>query len=192
LAVYVAAWLGGPVAAWRPWAAPLAGLAGLAFAGGTAVWLLRSGRARPAAPFLSLCAYSLGAALLTALGRGAEGTSQALSSRYATPAALFWVGALGLALLLLRPPNVRTRVALAAAGLLLVASLALTSRQGYYALQERHGYYAPAAAALAHGDRSLLHRLYTHPELLDARLRFLQRNGLTAVFRSPPPPVTRP
>jgi hypothetical protein len=185
-AAYVTAYLGGAVAAWRPWAATAAGTAGLTVAAALVVWSLRHGKARGIAPFVSLLLYSLGAAGLTALGRGSEGVAQALSSRYGTPAMLFWVGALGVGLTTLRHAGPRTRAALLAAAVVLSASLALNTRHGFYALQERHRHYAPAAAALADGDRALLHRLYPHPDLLDERLEFLRDNGLTAVFRATP------
>ncbi len=103
--LYIFSYLGGPVAAalesvgWigspdRLPAARIAGALGLAVAGVLAILALPARRsvAAPAiAALLAVVAFSAGTAAVTGLGRSAFDPWQAVSSRYGTPASIFWL-----------------------------------------------------------------------------------------------------
>jgi hypothetical protein len=103
LARYVAAYLGSLLAS-HVHAAELAGALALLASVFVYLGLLRGANREERgelAPFLMLQLYALGDALGTAVGRSGWGDTQALSSRYASLAALFWIGFVGAAALLL-------------------------------------------------------------------------------------------
>ena len=107
--LYVCAYLGSlPAIKASVWLALPIGIAGLALCGWAARGLLRDGRTPRAVlvPYFALALYTLLSALVSGMGRALLGTQQALESRYTTISALFWIAALALALLHLRPtPN---------------------------------------------------------------------------------------
>ncbi len=93
------------------------------------VWTLR-GVAKEkiwqgAAPFLALAAYSMGAGLLTAIGRWETfGAKHAFVSRYISFGTFFWIAVFALALFAIaRNQNASRKVAIGAVGLLFVMKL---------------------------------------------------------------------
>jgi hypothetical protein len=122
LAVFFVGWHGGPADPWsfvtRPlrfgdfvlielgWplaqgdtsfalvAARVLGLSGLAAAAVTAIVAHRRSKAAVVLPWFWLSAYSLLVVLITAVGRVGAGSTAATTNRYASTAALFWVGLL--------------------------------------------------------------------------------------------------
>ncbi|MCP3962249.1 MAG: hypothetical protein GY719_30780 [bacterium] len=101
---------------------------------GLAVFFLRSAERRTElAPWLMLQLYGGGNALVSAIGRSGFGENQALSSRYASLSALFWIGLLtplGIVVWRWRPAKRGARIAalLAVAGLAAAAGAAMQAR----------------------------------------------------------------
>ena len=94
-------------------------------------WTSRSAR-RDFAPWLMVQLYGLGNAALAAVSRSGFGESQARASRYASLAALFWIGLLASAAILAwryRPASRRGQVVLAVGSAALVASLGAAMQQ---------------------------------------------------------------
>jgi len=96
-ATYILAYLGSPFGNWGGVLSAttalygLAGIAALAIAAG-GLWWQRAWRPSNALPWLLLVLFALLNAVLTGIGRAGFGLGQALSSRYATVAILFWIG----------------------------------------------------------------------------------------------------
>ena len=146
------------------------GIAGwLASLGLAAMWWRPSpSLRRDVAPWLMLQLYGLGNAVLTAISRSGFGESQALSSRYASLSALFWIGLLtpfGIVAWRWRsaaPAGRRFAVPMALAVLVFGLTMAMYQRggrmiDGFAARGSRHGV---ATLALVHGihDNDLLAR----------------------------------
>jgi len=130
LARYAVAFLGAGFVPEAAGALPLAagvGTLGLALAV-AATWVVKreGGDLVPAAPWVGLCVFSVGAAVLAAVARAdllGERPWQPLRARYVTLSAPFWVGVAALVLLAVaaaRPPA-RRRVLGRAAAVLLIA-----------------------------------------------------------------------
>jgi hypothetical protein len=97
---YVLAYLGGAIARDATIAAAF-GLVGLVAVAGCGTWLVRRSAAHRAAavPWATLASFVVLSAVVTASGRAAFGIEQALSSRYVTVSAAFWIAACVLAAL---------------------------------------------------------------------------------------------
>lgn len=180
--LYLLVWLGQPLAPYHPLAACATGVIGL----GATLFLLgaqtfRVRRTEHQRLLLGLIAFSLGAGLLAAWGRGALGADQALSSRYITLANPFWVALLALTSMHFDAGEHRSvkRVVFGlVAGLILGGWL-----YGAYRWDERYDAYRLASEALVAGhDDPALRFLYPDLETLRARRAFLVEHELT-VFR---------
>jgi hypothetical protein len=194
---YALAYLGAPLAFWTPLAV-LAGMCGCVMlavmmrcdigrsARGDArptggALLARVGRAYPRAVFAqpdafwwALVLYAVGSAVLTAFARQDQGLEQALSSRYATIAALFWVAVVVLVVARFRRG---AWVAVIAIGLLAGA----TSLHGAYRWTERWSAYGSARPSLYRVEPGPgLHYVYppSEQELL-RRAAWLREQGLS-------------
>ena len=86
-------YLGAPFGALSAGTSAVAGASGLAIGGVAAIWLWRARPARRASifPWLVLGVFAVLAAALASVGRWRFGMDHALTSRYQTFAALFWV-----------------------------------------------------------------------------------------------------
>ena len=112
------------------------GLIGL-LAAAIVAWLaLLSGVSRPSRrdliPWLMILTYGLGNAVMTAVSRSGNGEHQAAASRYASLAALFWVGLLISASILAwrhRPVTRRGQILLAVASVMAWMTLAIGMHQ---------------------------------------------------------------
>lgn len=151
---------------WDP--AWLAGLVGLAAAVVLHGILMR--QRIPAAvwaPFTGLMLFALGSGLLTGLGRSAQfGARQAAAARYFTISELFWVALIALLLLAANTGAWRghwpRRAAWTMTAGIVVAAL-LSSRLGYYKLDEHYKVYMPEAR------RMVVERLDEVPARLNPR-----------------------
>ncbi len=177
--VYLFAFLGGPL---FPWAGQGAACAGALMTGAWValgarlIW--KQPRARAALPLLSaLFLAALGSAALSAFGRGEEGISHALASRYATlalPAALSLLLISAMVLMQTQGPF-RAVTSLALSLLLLL--LAASSTWGWHEGSQRGDYYNAARMPLLRGEPPEGYaRLYPAQEKLEARREWLERN----------------
>jgi hypothetical protein len=153
LASYVAAYLGSLLTS-RAGAAVVIGA--LALAASVALVAMTRRELASRAPWLMLQLYGLGAGLGTAVGRSGWGDAQALASRYASLAALFWIGLLGSLLvtaLSASPPARRRAGVLACAGLAAIAGVGAFVRglPVLASLVERASGHRVASLALVHG-----------------------------------------
>jgi len=192
---YVLVYLGANVTLFRPWAALPAGIGALGFAA-WAHWSLVRARRIPAAslaPFTALMLYAVATALLTALKRASWlGPQQAAAPRYCTVSMLFWVGVVYLLWLMTRTEPLGTgwvwrwRYRRQAARLALAAVTCLTilsSRQGFYSLDEHTNVYEPEVRRLVLDDLDELPpRLNPTGAPLREELAILKQRRL-AVFR---------
>jgi hypothetical protein len=157
---------------------------------------------RCTAPWIGLQVYVLGNAVGTAVGRSGFGLGQALSSRYSSLSALFWVAELALLTVML-VPVVRLReggrrrlpasVPLVAAGLLLT----LMYHHGlavYRAYLGRAARQPMAAEAVRRGipDMEILRVLTPAPEQIRPVWRFLKSHGQVPFDQPEPPLPTAP
>ncbi|WP_029349347.1 hypothetical protein [Bosea sp. 117] len=185
LALFIAAYIGYPVEVMLRGDLNVAiagGVAGLALAAGTALTLLwRGGLATPARlVLLHVAAFSLATAAVTALGRARLGIEPGyITSRYATPALIFWVALALLLWSLLRQGRLRLGVPLAATGALaLMLADSFHNIEGSIKLWRDHR--GPAATAMLAGVRDEPQLKMTFPnytvlpdkieQLRDARL----------------------
>ncbi len=118
-------YLAGPVFVRGPLAPAIAyGLVPLSLmVAGLMVARLGRGRLQEILPWLTLLAFGLASAAMTALGRYTFGIEQALSSRYFTIANFYWIGLLGLLLVYFQqqyPERLPWRVKIAGAAVLLL------------------------------------------------------------------------
>ncbi len=156
LAGYAAVYIGAGIAYFRPWAALIAGAIGLLFAAWAHAGLWRARRVPPEAlaPFTALMCISVGSALMTGMARARPevgGIWQVFNApRYITISILFWTGIVFLFTLMLQKRPMgdgwlwahRWRRSIGGLGLLIMAACALlSSRQGYYNLDEHHKVY---------------------------------------------------
>jgi hypothetical protein len=138
-------------------------------------------------PWIGLALYGMGTAALTALGRVDEGLEQALSSRYATMANLFWLPVVvqlywvaqvseGQLVKRLLPAKLTC-----ICGALLIASLV-----GAYRWTERYNAYDALRTEVRFGnDLERLRTLYPPaPEVILERRVFLREHELS-IFRAP-------
>ncbi len=117
---------------------------------------------RPAAllPYISIALYSLGNGMVTAIGRLNRGSAQALSSRYASASAIFWVAwtvvlalfALGLISKLKKTKQKPARISLTIVIAAFAVLVAANSREGLLAGSERSDFYMAAKQELISGD----------------------------------------
>ncbi len=139
------------------------------------------------APWLMIQAYGLGNALMTAVGRSGFGEAQAMSSRYGSLAALFWIGLLtsiGLLAWRYRPSQPPVRVVGAVLLLALVAGLATAMHLRGGPVVDRfvaRGARQPVAAlAVVHGvpDNEIIEATVAPwPEHVWMRRAYLERTG---------------
>lgn len=193
---YVATSLGAPVAGYDAnlsWWSGWFGIAFLAGAIGRRIWQRSP---EPVVWFaLGVGLFAFGVALLTGLGRVNFGTYAALSSRYVTMTAPFWVA---VALLLAdlsreararaggtrRPGMTLIRVASSAAAITVIGSLLVAWPRAIPSWRLWHHRLAPARASLVSNDPAddLLLRLYPDAPSCRARRAFLQAHHLN-IFR---------
>lgn len=178
VAKYLFAYLGSPFGELGLGAAIPIGAGGLLL---FLLLLLRAVQARQflqpgAVVLLAVGAFALGTATLTALGRVTMELSSAMTSRYTSPALLFWVATLGSTAASLARPG-RNRVLLAS-GLLVAATLLLGWRQKPYVhrLFGMHQRIELASLALlvTPQDRELMSAGHPQPETLTPLIEFLR------------------
>ena len=123
--------------------------------------------------------------MLAGTGRLDSGTNQALSSRYATIANLFWICLLALLMLWMYEEPLRRRIGgVALAGAFFFVLIGY--RHGGISWAERQIWLHEARDALIAGEHDdRLKRLYPSPEILVERAQILQKYGL-AVFKNEP------
>ena len=166
LVEYALTYLGAPVAGFQGTAARLAGALGLA----TFVGLLISTRmARTTGGFIFPCLIGIQAiadASMTALGRSGYGIDQAMSSRYQTIGAPFWIAIMLLAVLALHrqavPQRRRIWTAVSVCGALALSVAILDNgRQGLIGANQRMDFLRAARPSLVAGiNWKMLSRLY--------------------------------
>lgn len=127
-AAYVVVFLGAPLSPYDGKLAAVAGVLGCGAFVGLVVLLIRGRRpfAERALPWIVFAGYGIASAALAAAGRLEHGLGAAMSSRYLAFANFFWLGLLGLALVLPADPEGRAfrapaRIAAAAVAASLVA-----------------------------------------------------------------------
>lgn len=181
-----------PVATW----AFLPGLAGLVAMGALKVALFRRGTDTVwrMAPWLSLAAFAIFSAGLTAAGRAAFGMEHALTSRYTTIGTLFWCALAGLVALAMDEWRIReadhgpgrsTQRGLAALVLLLLIGQSHNSQAEWEqaATWKRMGWEAIQAG---HDSPLYLGDLAENPEALaETQLPFLRATGRAGLSETP-------
>jgi hypothetical protein len=185
--VYALNFLGGGIGRFATTVAPWLAVLGLASA---AAMLPSSWARREALPWIGLMAFALGSAVAVALGRaGAFGADQAFATRYVSFSLLFWIGWVGL-LLVVRPSPSR-RIAAALALVLLFAlgnAVQMTTKAARVAADSR------AVAAQIHAthpavDEHLLGSIYfDDPSTARERLAALNALGYAPFGRPPATP----
>lgn len=201
LAGYTLAYIGSPLAQFRPWLAPYVGGAGIAAMAVLAGALWRNRRLRWAA----FQAAALGGTvvlmgLLTGMGRGLPewgGILNATQPRYTSLGLLFWQALIGLAAATAAQASEssirRTIGAGLAAGLVL---LALSNRQAYYTRDEFYKVHRPEVVRMLRNDLEVVPPRLKTPmhEPLSQELRILKerkwsvyRPGATAYWGLPDP-----
>ena len=200
---FLFAYLGSPLVRQDPASvrqAQVIAAAGLVVAAGSALYLWKQGRAEHRTallPGLALIGMAIACGLFTGAGRGNFGVPQALESRYATHASLFWLGALALALFSLADARFAgftgtARRVLAAAGAgTLVFVLGRVAWVSYGALRSRP-LVTPAhvecfLAFPRTRDTACLQGLHPRPETLGGLIDDLAVHRL-ALFGATPPP----
>lgn len=190
LALYYLTYLGGPISEaihGGVFSAVLIGCVGtFVFVLTAVVMLYRAHRTPPAsAALLALAAFAMAMDLLTAVGRSQFGLGQAMSSRYATPAIVFWVST-ALMLWLLTARNEWWRRLMLVTTLSLQALFALNEPYAVDAAYRASSQRAPAAAALLSNvdDAALLSTILPSPETA-LRLSRILRAAHTSVFHEP-------
>ncbi len=179
VAIYVLAFLGGPIAALSGWFAVVAGCVGVY----VCVVQLRSSIAGPVRRFvLGLATAAIVAGGLTALKHSHEGVENAISSRFLAWGTLAWCG-LAIAAyakwptVRAMPRGVRALVALVFVGVL------VSSAYGAYKAEERHDAFMLGRRALIEDPASPDMRfIHPEPETLGERRELLIKYRLT-VFR---------
>ncbi len=139
------------------------------------------------APWLMVQLYGLGNALMTAVGRSGFGEAQAMSSRYGSLAAVFWIGLLtsmGVLAWRYRPSPTLARAAVAGMLLTLVAGLATAMHVRGGPVVDRfaaRGARQPVAAlAVVHGvpdNEIIIATVAPWPEHIWIRRPYLERTG---------------
>lgn len=189
---YVLVYLGQPIINWNVRLAGSAGAFGLILWSTLMIRLWRDPETEciTVLPYLGLSLYAVGSAALTAFARsGAEGSAQALSSRYITLANPLWFCIVVLACIALREDKVqdaRPRVSATAwiAGAIFTALVLCASGYGAYRWTERYAVYTAARTELVTGqDQGHLGYLYPDAEKLMQRRGLLERLNLS-VFRN--------
>lgn len=196
LAAYVPIYLGAPLIPADARGAALVGALGLLALPALVVALLRSGRLGRGEllSVVGLATYALVSGVLTSASRAGLGHGQALSSRYTTISALFWLALVVLLDALTRAradgagerPTRATRLSARIAIGMIVALSLVASEHGRVQARRHARALGPAREALrdltAQTDDALLGRLYAHPVLLRERVPVLERRRLS-VFR---------
>ncbi len=187
---YVAAYLGHPVAVMLRGGETLSVLMGLV--GLTALTvvfvalIIRRNLATPARlALLHIAGFTVATALLTGLGRLNFGLEQALSSRYATPAMVFWTALDFLVWSLLAGGRWRLLVPLAATGALILMAINSRSAVDGTIRSWRELRDGAATAMLSDvRDEPVLGKVYFNPKHLPEKIAMLKAERL-AVFAEP-------
>ncbi len=193
LALYLSAYLGGPFA-WlgasasgtSPSAAAAAtGVAGLVALGGIGLRLVVCRKLATAArlALLHITLYVVGTGLVTAIGRIRLGVDQSLSSRYATPALVFWLALLFLAWSL--AGRAGRRILPLGATLLLLLTLPDARSTDAAARSRRDIADTVATAALTRvNDTAAASRVYPGAERVTTQTQVMRENR-TGIFAWP-------
>ena len=189
--LYLAKYLGTPLFG-RSVTAAVAGAAGLTVFVTMSAWELRAAAAgRPRFGFVLIGIYAMLGGVMAATGRVGMGTDQAMSSRYVTMSAPFWIALLVLIAGRPLPAMSDDRWRIVALRSLLVAIVAVAAVRASYlsfpALAQRHARLEAGRAALIAGDGDRFTLLYPDRQLVEARRATLLRLGLS-VFREVTPP----
>jgi hypothetical protein len=146
-------------------------------------------------PYVSLSLYSIGSALLTAMGRGALGSDQALSSRYLTIANLFWISNVVFLYLLVnsKKPRVNThrenrlrKYALVSISVIVVLIALSSAHRTVSAINNYEYLLAGRNELLSVKEEELyepLRPLYPSADIVKERVTILKRYGLS-LFRN--------
>jgi hypothetical protein len=188
-ATYVLAYLGSPLGSWGGLLSSIAagyGLAGLGALGLALLWFWRARSELFVAivPWLQIAAFSLMSAVITAIGRAGFGVGQALSSRYATIALLFWLGVFVVGSLAFREFFARrgrraqwvSLVVIACVSALALAGYGESFQHGLDELETLNGQLLTGLSYLDHYDTapdSALVLLYPAPGIVRERSRDL-------------------
>jgi hypothetical protein len=185
--VFVAKYLGGPICAYSPVAAVVAGLTvAVVFAG--LAWRLRACYRDPVYLFpLTVGLQAIGVGVIAASGRAWIGSDQALASRYATIAIPVWCATAALAMLLVRqqrekPRRMALSAVLAAALIAVLASAWIVGEYGVLEARARANYLQGARRGLITGNVHLMQRLYPNLVVVKQRRAILRMLGMS-VFR---------
>ncbi len=157
IAAYGVIYIGAGLTYFRPWAAPLVGFAGLVFGiwAHIGLWRARRVPASALAPFTALMCIAAASAALTGMARARPavgGIWQAVNARYFTISSLYWVGVIFLLALVMQKEPLGIgwgwahpwRRRLGGVALMMVAACALlSSRQGYFNMDEHYKVYTP-------------------------------------------------
>ena len=190
----------GNVLANEPWAAALAAVVGCGLSAAcVALGVVANGRRVPArfVPWIMIQLYVIGNAVGTAVGRSGFGVRQALSSRYGSLTALFWIALLAMMLEILRqhwkttsraPAALIGPIAAVAIAVVATVNAGIPTLRGYL---DRAGRQPLAAQALYLGltDPSVLGILTPAPHQIGWVLPFLKEVGHVPFDRSPELPV---
>jgi hypothetical protein len=205
LARFLLAYLGSPLVRQDPSSvgqAQVIAAVAMLVAGGTTLYLRKEGRPehRPALlPGLALVGMAVACGLFTGAGRGNFGVAQALESRYATHASLFWLGVVALALFTVADARAAAfrgtgRRALAAAGagtlvfvLARVVVVSDAARRSRPLVTDAH--VACMRAFPQARETACLQGLHPRPETLGGLIDDLAAHRLALFAATPPPGV---
>jgi hypothetical protein len=142
----------------------------------------RGARSPHEAILLAIAGFAVASTLLAALGRFRFGTGQALTSRYATPVLLFWLSLLLLGAARFIARDNRRRAPVMAAGVLIVAVVALGQPRLVETAQRLALARSAALPAVLAGvaDAEVLERLSPSPDVLLERSALLKRARASA------------
>jgi hypothetical protein len=152
--------------------------------------IVRSSRLLPPQQvvFLAVASFVIGACLITGVARWQLGFEQAMSSRYATPALVFWVSIIFLFAVQVVQVNPRAQASVLVMTLALPITMLAAMTEGFYdtvASRAVAGNRAAIPAALVGiSDTELLTRSYPRPEVPLQRTPLLRAAG-TSIFHDP-------
>ena len=201
---YILAYVGTPCLPSRAVLAPIAvwvGGAGLLLLISTTWLAVRSKQVtlQLLLPYLSLCGYAIGGAMITAIGRAGFGVAQAMASRYVTMANPIWITNLVLLTVLVSSPfrgernDKQTakmtgwRLVACLAIVAIISLIAYSSIDGRTLGRYRHEFLSPVVDELALGDAydnpeyhyAMLEAIHPKPDVVMERISFLREFRLS-------------